>query len=61
MNIKCFFGHKYDKWEYIGPSGRYYSKLKRVCKKCGKIDIYIGLIEEDILTGSKIPLLKINY
>jgi len=49
MNIKCILGHKWSKWEYVKPIGRYEDKLKRHCKRCGKTDIYIGLTEKDIL------------
>lgn len=56
MNIKCIFGHKYDDWLYVKPIGRYEHKIKRVCKKCGKIEYYEGLIKNSIETGKIIKI-----
>jgi len=51
MNFLCIFGHKWKKWDYIKPIGRYEHKLSRVCSRCGKKEIYIGLTDMDIYGG----------
>lgn len=60
MNIKCIFGHKYGEWLYVHPIGRYSHKLKRICKKCGKIEYYEGLTEVCIETGKSSPYIMKN-
>ena len=56
MKITCLLGfHKWSKWIYIKPIGRYECKLKKECKSCGKEKIYIGLCEQDIINGDYSP------
>jgi hypothetical protein len=52
MKLKCLlFGHKYGKWEYLGPSGKYKSRLIKKCKKCGKRIYFEGVAKKDKNNG----------
>jgi len=55
--MKCYFLHRYDKWKFIETLDELGKpdKLIRKCKKCGKIDEYIGLTNIDIITNEKTP------
>jgi len=56
MNIKCLIiGHEYSNWKFIKPIGRYEEKLVRVCDRCGKKEIYIGLTSKCIENNSREP------
>jgi len=56
MKLLCKLGrHKDGKWKSIGSSGKYNERLKRVCERCGKTDIYVGITERCIETGDVMP------
>jgi hypothetical protein len=55
-NIWCFFGfHKWTKWKFIKEINSYEDELHSTCIRCGKIDIYVGMTEECIVSGEKSP------
>jgi len=65
MKITCLLGfHKWSKWIYIKPIGRYECKLKKECKSCGKEKFYTGLFEihinKDAIHGYVIENLGIS-
>jgi len=53
--MKCFFGHKFSKWIFVKEVNRIDDELHRTCKKCGRLEKYIGMTEECIVTGEKSP------
>ena len=56
MKILCLIGfHKWSLWTYVKPIGRYESRLKSSCVRCGKNKTYTGLIEKDIISGEYSP------
>lgn len=52
--ICIIFAHKWGKWKYIKPIGRYDEKLKRTCQRCGKVEEYIGSTKINN-NGDKVP------
>ena len=55
MNWKCIFGHNWSEWLFIEEVDISDDRLERICKKCGKKDVYIGMTEECIVSGYKSP------
>lgn len=38
-NIQCAIGfHRYTKWRHIGMANKYQERLKRRCRRCGKVE-----------------------
>lgn len=61
MNIKCKFGfHKYGKWNIINQHEFGVETLNKQCNVCGKVKIYNGLIEIDIITDEHSPYIFKN-
>ena len=55
MKLICFFlGHKWSKWIYLGVSGRYDERLKKVCQRCGNQNFYTGTTDYN-KNGEKVP------
>ena len=55
-DILCFFNcHKYDDWKCRHKINNHQYKLIRRCCKCGKIDVYIGLVQKSIETNKISP------
>ena len=55
--------HKYNKWEYIGEEDFDLTSLtilERKCKKCDKVDRYIGLVNICVETGKRKPYIYTN-
>lgn len=58
MKRKCFVWHKWSKWKFLETLHNEIgnpSKLKRKCTKCGKEEVYIGLVNKCIQTGYLSP------
>lgn len=54
--IKCLLSiHDWSKWTVVKSIGRYEEKLKRTCSRCGKIHLYEGLTEVDMITRDVSP------
>jgi len=55
--MRCLLGiHKYqENWVFIEKINIYEDKLAKLCKRCGKTKVYVGMTETDIITGEKSP------
>jgi hypothetical protein len=56
--MRWFHKHKYTNWSEVGIKTEHLitlTILERTCKKCGKKEIYEGLVNVCVITGEKTP------